>query len=144
MTILLRKASLDDAILLLDWRNDQDTRMASHNTDAVDMASHLSWLEKSLSNEKRAIFIAEISGQPVGSVRQDILDSGISEMSWTVAPSHRGRGVAKEMIKAACDIIHGELYAEIKIDNVSSVKAAESVGFIITNTSDGVHFLTRK
>ena len=50
-TVKLRTATIQDADLLLEWRNDPKTRKASHNTDEVQRDEHISWLTKTLNNE---------------------------------------------------------------------------------------------
>jgi len=58
---------MDDAGVLLAWRNDPDTRAASHNSDKVDLQNHLAWLESSLAKpEMRQLWIAELDNLAVG------------------------------------------------------------------------------
>src|SRR5512136_3111703 len=114
--IKLRPATIEDAELLLEWRNDPQTMSASHNTGAVDREGHISWLKNTLTNTDRRLFIAEEKGVPVGTVRAFYSD-GVHELSWTVAPSARGRSVGKVMVAALASQIRGQIRAEIKSDN---------------------------
>ncbi len=93
-TIKLRPATIQDADLLLEWRNDPETRSASHKTAVVQREEHISWLLKTLDNPSRRLLIAEENEVPVGTVRADFSD-GVYELSWTVAPDARGYGVGK-------------------------------------------------
>ena len=52
-TITLRLATFKDADLLLEWRNDQETRIASHNMAEVPKDEHIAWLNKTLRNSSR-------------------------------------------------------------------------------------------
>ncbi len=49
-TITLRRATIKDADILLEWRNDPETRKASHNTAEVQRSDHVSWLSRTLGN----------------------------------------------------------------------------------------------
>ncbi len=117
-----RGATASDALVLLAWRNDALTRFNSRNANPVDLSDHLAWLERRLMRESPHLYIAELDGEPVGTVRIDG-----EEISYTVAPEHRGRGYAKQMLRWAYSEF-GRLRAEIRPDNIASIKAAESAG----------------
>jgi RimJ/RimL family protein N-acetyltransferase len=139
--IKLRAATLQDAELLLLWRNDPQTRLASHNTHEVSPAEHLAWLGQLLSNPARRLFIVELDGVLVGSVRADTED-GVTELSWTVAASARGQGVGKRMLIAVLAEVTGSVRAEVKIGNIASMKMAEAAGFVLAREEQGVlHYL---
>jgi RimJ/RimL family protein N-acetyltransferase len=127
----LRPATLDDAALLLEWRNDLLTREASVNTEPVSWDSHVAWLRASLGNPRRKLLIAEIE-RPVGTVRIDYGEE--TELSWTVAPDARGRRLGKAMVLAA--VPEGQVIAHIKHDNVASQRIAEAAGFRLARGGD--------
>ncbi|MEK7556421.1 MAG: GNAT family N-acetyltransferase, partial [Patescibacteria group bacterium] len=104
MILKIRLAELTDARLLLDWRNDPETRGQSVNTDEVAWADHWAWLERALENPYRSLWIAEQDLVPVGTVRFDFdpaEDPERWELSWTVAPEVRGRGVGALIVETA-------------------------------------------
>lgn len=68
----LRKATLDDARLLLDGRNSEAARRWSLDTRAIDGSSHQAWLAASLGNPQRLLLIAEAGDGPVGVLRYDL------------------------------------------------------------------------
>jgi RimJ/RimL family protein N-acetyltransferase len=135
--LVLRRATIEDASLLLEWRNDRGTRNASHNTDEISRDDHLAWLERTLGDTTRQLFIAEERGSPVGTVRVD-LDNGIHELAWTVAPNARGRGVARRMVAQVAAGIAGPIRAEVKVGNLASRRVAEHAGMQLQSESDGV------
>lgn len=135
--LVLRSASLDDAQLLLDWRNDAATRHASHTTDAVDIDTHVAWLSRSLDDPARHLYIAEQDGRAVGTVRADLRD-GVHELSWTVAPEARGQGIAKRMVAELTRRLDEPIRAEIKPGHLASIRVAEHVGMTLDREVDGV------
>ncbi len=143
-----RRANLDDAKILLKWRNDPDTRVNSINMDEVFWENHLSWLEKTLKNPSRFLFVAEERGTPIGTVRADMSEDGKEfELSWTVAPEERGKGIGKRMVSLILseDFLLGKkLKAEIKEKNIPSIKIAKSLGFQKEEVSDGLFMWTKE
>ena len=47
----LREATIGDARMLLDWRNDESTRSASLNSEEIPWEGHLAWFKRVLANE---------------------------------------------------------------------------------------------
>lgn len=133
----LRAVTLQDADLLLEWRNDPVTRMASQETMEIRMDDHLRWLASSLANEKRVLLIAEENDVPVGTVRADGDDAGYA-LSWTVAPSARGRGVGKAMVALFARRFPGPVRAEVKKENRASARIAEFAGMKLEKEENGV------
>jgi RimJ/RimL family protein N-acetyltransferase len=134
----LRPATIDDAERLFAWRNDPETRAASHQTGELRFHEHIAWLTRTLASQRR-IYIAEIEGQAVGTVRAD--PGEVTELSWTVAPEHRGRGVGTQMVRLAVAMTEGPVRAEIKRDNVASQRIAVAAGLAFDREADGVmHF----
>ena len=136
-TIKLRSATIRDADLLLEWRNDAETRKASHNMDEVQRDQHISWLARTLDNRDRRLFVAEENGVPVGTVRADLSD-GVWELSWTTAPSARGRGLAKRMVFLLAQQIPEPIRAEVKAGNIASARVAEHAGMEFDREAEGV------
>jgi RimJ/RimL family protein N-acetyltransferase len=141
-SITLRSATIQDADLLLEWRNDPKTREASHNTGEVERNEHVSWLLRTLKNPNRRLLVAEENGTPVGTVRADFSES-VWELSWTVAPSARGRGVAKQMVVLLASQIFEPIRAEVKAGNIASLQIAEHAGMEFDRETDGVLHYTR-
>lgn len=135
--IVLRPATLRDAELLLEWRNDPATRAASHRTAPVEREEHVAWLREALASAERQLYIAEERDAPVGTVRAD-LANGVWHLSWTVAPQARGRGVAKRMVALLARRIAAPIHAEVKAGNVASARIAEHAGMTLERDSGAV------
>ncbi len=138
--INLREATLEDGEALLRWINDPGTRSASHNSEIISKEIHMSWLSKLLNDDNRYLFVAEEAGKPVGSVRAE-LSEGTYVLSWSVSPEARGLGVAKTMVSWICDRISGPKRAEVKKENVASIRVATYAGLVLGREDKGVlHF----
>jgi UDP-2,4-diacetamido-2,4,6-trideoxy-beta-L-altropyranose hydrolase len=135
--VRLRAAVLADSGNLLRWRNDPDTRRWSRHESRTSEADHAEWLGQALANASRRLWIAEIDDEAVGTVRVDTTASGY-ELSWTVAPECRGRGVGTEMVRLACGMLTGRVYAYVKDGNDASSRIAMAAGLQFESTCDGI------
>lgn len=120
-----RKVTIDDAQLLFEWRNDPETRKMSRDTSELVWDNHVAWLSRRLQQGDHGLYIATLDGSPVGTVRLDK-----DEISYTVAPEHRCKGIGEAMLIAAKNTF-GPKVAEMKRDNIASAKAAERAGHIV-------------
>lgn len=137
----LRKATIEDAKMLLEWRSDHLTREQSIQTGGIKFEDHLKWLEKTLTNPDRELLVAFEADSPVGTCRIDKESTNgqsIFELSWTIAPEARGKGMGKKMLGELINLprLKGQkLKAVIRPDNIASIKMAEYFGFV---RNDGV------
>jgi RimJ/RimL family protein N-acetyltransferase len=135
MGIALRNAGELDAMDLLAWRNDPQTRAASFNTDPVPEDDHRQWLTACLADPDWWIWVATFDGEKVGTVRAHRVDR-VAELSITVAPECRGHGYGAEMIRVAVQQMEASGFAdrvtaEIKSWNVRSIAAFRRAGFTV-------------
>ena len=141
--ITLRPATIEDADMLLDWRNDPETRKSSHSTLEVSKEEHVAWLSKTLGNANRKLLVAENNGAPVGTVRADFAE-GVWELSWTVAPNSRGQGLAKLMVVLLASEISEPIRAEVKAINIASARIAEHAGMSFDREVEGILHYSRE
>ena len=142
-TVILWPATMADAALLHDWRNHPSARAASHSTAEIAYEAHVAWLQHSLADPNRRILIAELNGEPAGTVRAD-LSQGVWDLSWAVSPEHRGYGIGARMVQLLAETIDDPLRAEVKTGNVASARIAEAAGLSLAREAGGVlHFERR-
>lgn len=130
MQVYIRSANAHDAERLFSWRNDPLTREMSKSQDIVSWDRHIAWLDARLSRDRPALFIAAIDSTPVGTLRIDN-----DEISYTVAPEHRSKGIATAMLTEARKCF-GALRADIYSRNIASLRAATSAGHIVNELPD--------
>jgi spore coat polysaccharide biosynthesis predicted glycosyltransferase SpsG/RimJ/RimL family protein N-acetyltransferase len=96
-----RPATASDAELLRGWRNDPSVRSASRSTEEITAQAHVAWLTGVLEDDARVLLVVEQDGKPLGTVRFDRLHERLWEVSITLAPDARGRGLAHGVLAAA-------------------------------------------
>lgn len=116
--------------MLLNWRNNSATREVSHNTALINEDEHILWLKRILASENRKLYVAEIDGVPVGTVRVDSEALGY-ELSWTVSTTMRSSGIGKAMVSQLAKGIPESIRAKIKTGNVASIRIAEDDWLLI-------------
>jgi RimJ/RimL family protein N-acetyltransferase len=130
----VRRARLADVELLLRWRNDPETRSNSFTSDEIGLDAHASWLSAKLAEPTCLLLVAELDGHPVGQVRLDRRADDWAEISITVAPEARGRGIGRQVIAAgssegADELAVQRIVARIKPDNAASAAAFRNAGY---------------
>ncbi len=137
-TLIFRKVTIRDLDLLLEWRNDLATQLASISSAPVSRSEHQQWLQTSLTSHNRQLYIVEeirplANHVPIGTIRLDKRENEW-ELSWTVAPQARGKGLGKLMVVQATRLIDEPLVAVIKKSNYPSARIAEFAGFKLIET----------
>jgi len=142
--VRVRRAAPADAELLFRWRNDEATRRWSRSPEVVDWGEHIRWFEASLAREGRLLLILDdAAGVPVGTVRWDRQRDGEWEVSITLAPSQRGRGLAAMVLRAGEEELirvcgAGVLaHARVYVSNTASRKLFSRGGYDSAGPPDG-------
>ena len=138
----LRKATIDDAMDILAWRNDPQTRAASFNKEEIDPYSHIKWFRGKLADENCELFILTDGEKKLGHIRVDINDN-TGTISYMINPTHRGKGYGTEMIRlldAAVDKRVSVLSALVEKDNAASQKCFERNGYERREEGDTIRY----
>ena len=134
--LTLRRAVGEDARTLLEWANDPVTRQNSFQTEPIAWETHVAWFERKLTQDHCAFFIAEDGDQAVGTIRFELGDADTAEVSFSLAPAARGRGLAAKMLRLASFTALDEGFCQsvtgwVKSTNLASITAFERAGFEI-------------
>ena len=127
--MILRLATEDDLAFLLRLRNDEETRAWSNTREEITAKAHRDWFNKTTDR----ILVAEVDNQAVGTVRF-VRHPEKLEMGIVIAPEHRGKGYAKEMISLAAQEAWAPVEAYVRIGNDRSLRSFKSAGFIEGDT----------
>lgn len=138
----LRRATMDDALDVFAWRNDETTRKNSFTQEEISEDNHLKWFKRKLDDNNCIMYILEDGGMSVGSIRLDITDR-IGEISYMIAPDSRGKGFGKEIIKLLNNALElndfssgnrlQSLVGFVNEDNVASARCFEENGYTRLN-----------
>lgn len=125
----------EDCRAVWEWRNDAVTRQMSRTTELIPWESHKRWYEKSARAPEITLLIASIDEAPACMVRFDTLAPGISELHINMNPALRGKRHGGPILAAACAYGFERLklsiiYANIKVENLPSIKIFEGLGFV--------------
>lgn len=123
-----RPATMVDADVLFEWRNDPLTRSMCLHTEPVAWDEHLHWLERILVNPSCELMIYESNGIRCGTTRLDWTGEA-AEFNVTVAPTFRGRFVVKSMLELA--LPKAAVIAHIKRENVACQRLTAWFGFTL-------------
>lgn len=140
--VTTRRAMIEDAAMILAWRNDPYVRSVSRDKGVIGWKAHLAWFERIVASTDHLLLIAEKNGVPVGVVRFDRLSDHRHEISLYLNPVVAGRRLGLAMIGAAQQALSREqardlvILAETLPGNVASQRLFRSAGY--TQSSD--HF----
>src|SRR4051812_17059377 len=95
----LRRVRPEDCRQLWEWANDPVTRRDSFSSESIPWATHVEWFEQLLVDPNRAAYIATMNGESVGQIRFD-RSRAPAVVSVSIAPEHRGQGLATAVIAA--------------------------------------------
>jgi RimJ/RimL family protein N-acetyltransferase len=127
MTVTLRAVDEVDKEFIVSWRNDPATRSQSRRQHELTWSD----LINAPNGGTRETLIALQGRARVGYVHLDRLDRSC-ELSWVVAPAHRGKGIGSLIVEAAIAIAGaGEVTAEIRPLNEPSIRIAKRCGFVL-------------
>ena len=134
--IVVKPVCEDDSKDIFTWRNDKVTREMFLTTDLVAWEEHELWFENTLKNDTRLLLmcIDTVINEKICVVRFD-LDMNRALVSINLAPSMRGKGLAKRCLNDAIIFLKTHtpsidiLDAEIKSTNRASIATFQGVGF---------------
>jgi len=130
----LRNIEPADINDLFEWRNHPDVRKNSFNTNAISYDEHKTWFREKVKDQKCVMYMAYCAGGKIGLIRFEDGEERI-KTSVMLNPDYWGKGFGSKLIRLATEKFVREnkpdkpIIAEIKKDNVASIKAFKKAGF---------------
>jgi L-amino acid N-acyltransferase YncA len=140
----IKDADNSDSLDILEWRNDPISCQMFVSNKKVTLEEHKKWIESSLSNPLRKIYIGILKDEKVGICRFDI-DSKLTsaEVSINLNPTMRGKNLSyqllSESIKTYKKTNQIRLTATIKKENKASLIIFQKCSFSIVD-QDGSYY----
>jgi len=134
--VKLRPATREDCRQLWEWRNEEETRQASFNTNFILYDAHERWFLEKLDDSQTGIFIIlDNLDNKLGYVRFDFRGEE-AEINVSIDREARGRGYGSRAIRLASEYLLTtgmvkRIVAYIKVENATSKSAFEHAGFIL-------------
>jgi len=132
--INLTNAGTTDINDIFEWRNHPDIRKNFFNQELLSWEEHEKWFMAKLKDPDTTIYMAHYRNEKVGAIRFEANDSVI-KTSLMLNPDFLGKGFGSKVIKIGVEEFIKDknpkesLIAEIKKDNLASIKAFEKAGF---------------
>ena len=129
----LRRASPGDRNQLLEWANDSEVRQAFFQSEPITLEEHQAWFATRLEDCNTLIWLLEVDQSACGMVRFERAEKAAT-LSYLVASSHRGQGLATTMLRLAL-VELADIWPEIRViawvqpHNVASSRSLEGAGF---------------
>lgn len=130
----LRPITLDDARLLIDWRNRPTIRQVMFTTGEIDWTEHIAWLERTIASDRSHAFIFEQQGIPLGYVKLDRTHADRMSWGFYIGAVDAPAGSGSRMLFLALDEAFGPLSAKrieasVRADNAASLHVHAKLGF---------------
>jgi UDP-2,4-diacetamido-2,4,6-trideoxy-beta-L-altropyranose hydrolase len=130
----LRLATCDDLLPLWRLANDRAVRQFSLSPDPITLEEHTAWFQAKLAREETAIWVFDFHGLILATVRYDRVDPETAEVSLSVAPAFRRRGLGTKLLQRNLRLIRDRLgvkrlRAVVRQENVPSARIFAKTGF---------------
>lgn len=135
MSYYMRNVTRQDVDIIFEWVNDPVTRRNSFNCETIDYESHVVWFNNVMRDQKCYFWILMEEYTPVGQVRLCCDDKRNAEISYSISPSNRNRGLGTIILEEALKKIEREgmdikkVVAKVKPENMASIHLFEKMGF---------------
>jgi RimJ/RimL family protein N-acetyltransferase len=135
---------LDDANLLLSWRNSSNTRRFSGHTALIPSDDHFKWFIARLDRAQvEPFFIFQSDLEPIGMSRLDLVNGSVNqfEISIMVDPKHSGKRLGSRILEMTCNSLLNLMFdfsiaAKVHPNNIVSQKLFTSAGFDLVSSRD--------
>jgi len=130
----VREAVIGDGEMLFSWRNNPIVRKYFFDASEINIEEHLCWLEKSIASKDRLLLVATLDGDPIGSVRFDLIED-IAEISIYLNPDSMGQSLGVNILDSAIAWINRthveirKIQAKVLKDNIASQRVFDEAGF---------------
>ena len=128
----MRPAQATDCGLYFRWVNDPQVRAQAIASGPVKWVDHKTWFRNKLTNDSSHLFVLEAGDLPVGQIRFDRNESGVT-IDYSLDEIVRGRGWGTRLVELGMHQLpfrkQTTFLAEVKVGNRASRRVFARLGF---------------
>ena len=144
MTISAKEASIEDSVLVLNLRNQNESIAASRNPSKITIADHETWYRNRLHfTQTQPFWIFRDSKKVIGYVRlENSTDfENCFEISISISKDLHNKGVGTKVLNQAINMLSinfasKKIIARINSNNTNSIKLFKKAGFSFFKVDD--------
>ena len=129
MNVELRSVEKKDWEFILHLRNQEEVRLASHDTSIIDDETHLKYMQEMTVDKKKIHWIITYNKKDVGYIKIGDLEFGSMLLN-----DYRGRGIGKLayalVFKEAKKLGLTKITAQVKINRETSLEFEIKTGWV--------------
>jgi len=144
--IFLRDATINDELLIFEWRNIDALVALSSKQKKVTLQEHQQWFKKKIVDLNCKLLIIQLKNKNIGLIRLE-LEQGECNITIYLIPGHEGQGfgyIALSQMIDNCTLDCKSYLAEVQIKNIPSQKLFQKLGFLKVSEDDNFILFNKK
>mgnify|MGYP006414737745 FL=1 len=136
--IHLRDATINDKLLVFEWRNIATLVALSSQQKKVTLQEHQQWFKRKIVDLNCKLLIIQLKNENIGLIRIES-EQGECEITIYLIPGYEGQGFGYAALSQAidnCTLDCKSYLAEVQIKNIPSQKLFQKLGFSKTFEND--------
>ena len=136
--IHLRDATINDELLVFEWRNIDTLVALSFQQKKVTLQEHQQWFKRKIADLNCKLLIIQLKNENIGLIRIES-EQGECEITIYLVPGYEGRGFGYVALFQAidnCTLNCKSFLAKVQSKNIPSQKLFQKLGFLKVSEND--------
>ena len=136
--IYLREATINDELLVFEWRNIDSLVALSSKQKKVTLQEHQQWFKKKIADLNCKLLIIQLKEKSIGLIRLE-LEQEECKITIYLIPGYEGQGFGYAALSQAidnCTLDCKSYLAEVQIKNIPSQKLFQKLEFSKVSEND--------
>jgi len=130
--IHLREATINDKLLIFEWRNIDTLVVLSSQQKKVTLQEHEQWFKRKIADLNCELLIIQLKNENIGLIRIES-EQGECEVTIYLIPGYEGQGFGYLALSQAidnCTLSCKSYLAKVQSKNIPSQKLFQKLGFL--------------